>query len=60
MRITKCDLCKKTIKNWNKEIGVTQPGHISSFTFCLSCGKPVSEFLYERGLIKEFSKQKVK
>ena len=42
MRITKCDLCKKSIKGEAVNAGV---GFYRRAELCVSCGKPVLDFL---------------
>ncbi len=53
MHVTKCDICKKQIKDYNKEVNVAPPGKLSSLTFCLNCGKPVIRFLNSHHLIEK-------
>ena len=50
MRVTKCDICKKQIKDYSKEVDVSPPGKLSSLTFCLNCGKPIIKFLEKHRL----------
>jgi hypothetical protein len=54
MRITKCDICDKTIKDTAKSVWVSIGGFLStdSFQVCLDCGKPVTKFLISKKLVK--------
>jgi len=57
MRIRKCDICKKVIQEDQKEV-IAGLGLLTSKEFCLSCGKPIVNFLLNRKFIKkeDFSK----
>jgi hypothetical protein len=50
--ITKCDLCKKQIKN-DKERITAGKGYWPGSTLCLACGKPVIKFLEKNKLIEK-------
>lgn len=50
MRITKCDLCKKSIKGDAVNAGV---GFYSRAELCLSCGKPVLDFLKKHKFVED-------
>lgn len=52
MRIRKCDICKKVIKESHKEI-VAGLGLLATGEFCLACGKPVVNFLISNKIIKK-------
>lgn len=53
MRITKCDICKKTIERDSKSIYIGLGGVFSnSFEICENCDKPVLKFLKDKKLIK--------
>ncbi len=56
MRITKCDICGKQLKEYKKEVGVTPPGKLSSLVFCLACGKPIIKFLEKHRLVEKQGK----
>ena len=51
MQITKCDICKKTIKDWKEKV-LIEYGFLERNTFCLKCGKPVIDFLGKNKLLK--------
>jgi hypothetical protein len=53
MHITKCDICKKTIKRGDRTVRVMTEGLYCSFEFCHNCAKPVVKFLKSKKLIKE-------
>jgi len=42
MLVTKCDICKKEIRG---DIVLASVNYLTRKTFCLSCGKPVLNFL---------------
>jgi hypothetical protein len=50
MLIRKCDICKKEIKNREKEVTAGRGGW-PQFSFCTSCGKPILAFLKKRKLL---------
>lgn len=50
MRVTKCDLYKKKIKQEN-ELSIGYNGYIAEFHLCGDCGKPILVFLKKNGLI---------
>jgi hypothetical protein len=52
MFVTKCDICRKQIKNYNQEIRVVTPGKLLGLAFCLNCGKPVTKFLEKYRLVE--------
>jgi len=56
MQVTKCDICKKQIKDYTEEISVSPLGRMSGFVFCPECGKPVMKFL-EKKLSRRKSKK---
>ena len=49
MRVTKCDFCKKNIKN---EPVLVRFGYLNSVELCEKCGKPVLDFLKKNKIIK--------
>ena len=49
MNISKCDICKKVIKEDSVRAGF---GFFQAKDFCLKCGKPVLDFLKKHKLIK--------
>lgn len=57
MRITKCDLCKKRIKEQPVTAGF---GYLSNVELCEKCGLPILKFLKKNKLIepKEDNKRK--
>lgn len=54
MKITKCDICKKTIKDdsMNVHIAVSKSMFFNSVEICSDCGKPVLKLLKDKKLIK--------
>lgn len=50
MNITKCDIYKKTTKDNSVRAGM---GFFGSKDFCLTCGKPIIDFLKKHKLLKE-------
>jgi hypothetical protein len=58
MRITKCDICRKTIEKDSRSIYVGL-GSIfnNSFEICENCGKPVLKLLKDKKLIKVENKK---
>jgi hypothetical protein len=58
MQITKCDICKKEIKDYSEEINVSPLGRILGFVFCSNCGKPVIKFLRKNNLIEKKATRK--
>lgn len=55
MKITKCDVCKKTIKDNsnNVHIGIGACSVFNSFEMCSTCGKPILKMLKSKKLIDE-------
>jgi hypothetical protein len=53
MNITKCDICKKEIKDYKNQIGVIHPEKISNLVFCLGCGEPILKFLKKHNLAEK-------
>lgn len=49
--VTKCDLCKKTIKSETITVGTR--GIFLSKEFCEKCAKPVVNFLKKNKFLKE-------
>ena len=56
MNITKCDSCKKVIKTREQMISAGI-GYWPSAQLCMSCGKPVRDFLAKRKLMKQEGKK---
>ncbi len=54
MRITKCDLCEKEIKE--KPVNV-RFGHYENAEFCEECGSPILKFLKKNKFIKDEKKE---
>lgn len=52
MNITKCDCCKKVIKTRDDMISAGI-GYWPSAQFCLTCGKPIKDFLVKKNLLKQ-------
>jgi hypothetical protein len=50
MLVTKCDSCKKQIKNHDEKVvvGLGWP----QFSFCRGCGKPIIAFLKKRNFLQ--------
>jgi hypothetical protein len=51
MLVTKCDNCKKEIKDRNKEAVIVGLGW-PEFSLCRNCGKPIIAFLQKRKLLQ--------
>ncbi len=56
MYITKCNICKKQIKNWNEKVRVEHKDAVDSLDFCLQCAAPVTAFLKKYQLLKKAEK----
>jgi len=52
MLVTKCDICKKQIKEREPSFYLRKTGLFESFEFCINCGRPLEKFLKNRKLIK--------
>lgn len=57
MQITKCDICKKEIKEYNQQTKVAPEGQLSGFTFCPKCSQPVLSFLRKHKLLEKIGKK---
>lgn len=57
MITTKCDLCKKEIKN-NMQSVSAGFGMWSGYNFCWECGKPIISFLKKHKLVKNMPVEK--
>ena len=55
MNLTKCDICKKKLKGDPVQAGI---GFFRNKDFCLSCGKPIVDFLKKHKFINEDKKKK--
>ena len=55
MNITKCDICKKNLKDESVRAGFSFFG---AKDFCLSCGKPILDFLKKHKFINKNNKRK--
>lgn len=53
MNITKCDICKKVMKNREGVKIYPQSEIFASFEICAKCGEPVMKFLKNNKLIKD-------
>jgi hypothetical protein len=61
MLVTRCDICKKDIKDHVHGINVGVRGSFSTFACCEKCGKPVKTFLQKHKLIeKERDRNQIK
>ncbi|HEY4474955.1 MAG TPA: hypothetical protein VJC06_03470 [Candidatus Paceibacterota bacterium] len=45
MLVTKCDICRKEIKNREHIVLAGTGSHFATNSFCSDCGKPVLHFL---------------
>ncbi len=54
MTVTKCDICKKTIK---RDASISLGVGFGAYDICLDCGKPLIEFMSKNKLLnlKELS-----
>ncbi|HAR99590.1 MAG TPA: hypothetical protein DEA43_00315 [Candidatus Moranbacteria bacterium] len=54
MRITKCDICKKTIKRGTERLDLSYSNikTFASFELCTICSVPIIKFLQDKKLIK--------
>ena len=55
MNVKKCDICKKKLKGDPVKAGV---GYFGREDFCLSCGKPILDFLKKHKFISKDNKRK--
>lgn len=53
MFITKCDICKKEIKDTKNKITAGAGNLLIGFSFCENCGQPVLRFLVKHGLAEK-------
>ena len=58
MNITKCDLCKRTIKKGGAYFRLFDA--FVSFELCSNCSEPIVELLKSKGLIKDKKEGKKK
>ena len=58
MRITKCDICKKSLSKTGNEVNVSVGGFFPSFDICGNCTKPILKFLSNKKLIKKNEKRR--
>jgi len=58
MQVTKCDVCKKEIKDYKEEVKIIAPNTFAMIALCLDCGKPVLRFLRSHSLVKSSKKSK--
>ena len=56
MRVTKCDLCKKNIKDEPITAGI---GIFPKAELCEKCGKPIKNFLKKHKFIKTGKDKKI-
>lgn len=52
MKVTKCDLCKKQVKEGDKAVSVYY-GFYNHREFCKKCAEPILKFLKNKKLLKE-------
>lgn len=59
MRITKCDICKKTIASDTESLQLGYSGIkiFASFELCSVCSKPIIKMLKDKKLIKGGNKK---
>lgn len=57
MFVTKCDFCKKNIKDRPITVGFA---HWNGLELCEKCGAPILDFLKENGVLDEESKRVIK
>ncbi len=61
MRITKCDICKKTLTSDSEKLHLAHTGDntipFASFEFCGACGKPIIKMLKAKKLIEVENKK---
>lgn len=60
MFITKCDICKKQIKESANAVLAGYGHGFAAYSFCDKCGKPVSDFLIKNELINKHTNNKSK
>jgi len=53
MNISKCDICKKRLKDKPVRAGM---GYFTGNDFCLKCGKPILDFLKKHKLLDKEEK----
>ena len=58
MLVTKCDICKKEIKNREHIVLAGTGSSFATNSFCLNCGKPVSNFLKKNNKNKHGKQKK--
>jgi len=50
MFVTKCDICKKQIRDEGKSVSAGFGNYLSHYSFCEKCGKPIQAFLTKNKL----------
>jgi len=58
MEITKCDLCKKIIREHPIRASFVDNPNINRAELCVECGKPIVEFFEKNKLSKKHGDQK--
>ena len=53
MRIQKCDICRKTIKDKSKQYYISERFMLGGYEICETCGQPLQKFLENNQLVKE-------
>jgi len=57
MRITKCDICEKTINPKTGSIYLSCDNIFAGFEICSNCGKPITKYLKSKKLVKPENKK---
>ncbi|MEK7658817.1 MAG: hypothetical protein AAB352_03045 [Patescibacteria group bacterium] len=58
MELTKCDLCKKIIKEHPIRASFVDYPNINRADLCIECGKPIVDFFKENKLLKNLKNKK--
>lgn len=58
MEVTKCDLCKKVIKEHPIRASFVSYPDINRADLCAECGKPIVEFFKKNKLVKTSKNKK--
>jgi len=59
MKIKKCDICKKQIKDDELSLYLRTDGFkFESFEFCLKCSQPIIKFLKNKKIIKSTNEKR--
>lgn len=60
MRVSKCDLCHKEIKQYDQKVSAGLGSALMAKELCLTCGKPVIKFLLQKKLVSAKEVEKLK